>query len=197
MTIGPDRDITVRIYDSRLKTVHTSAKVDKDLNCSLGVEVDIEGEGEAVEWEVSLINESGKVIKQERTSNKKVNWELEDMELWWSVGEGSPTRYTVKVDLLAGSGSSTVIDTLIRKIGFRRIELVQDPLQGQKGTSFYFKINNKRIFIGGSNWIPIDTVQSRGTDSKFKRWIEMLVSQITSHSSQVTAHYPTSHRTHV
>jgi beta-mannosidase len=68
------------------------------------------------------------------------------------------------------------VDTLTRKIGFRRIELVQDPLEGQKGTSFYFKINNKRIFIGGSNWIPIDTVQSRGTEARFRKWIEMLVS---------------------
>jgi beta-mannosidase len=69
-----------------------------------------------------------------------------------------------------------VLDTLIRKIGFRRVELIQDPLEGQKGTSFYFKINNKRIFIGGSNWIPIDTDQARGTEAKFRKWIELLVS---------------------
>jgi len=65
---------------------------------------------------------------------------------------------------------------MTRKIGFRRVELIQDPLEGQKGTSFYFKVNNKRIFIGGSNWIPIDTVQSRGTEAKFRKWIELLVS---------------------
>lgn len=68
-----------------------------------------------------------------------------------------------------------VVDSLTRKIGFRRIELVQEPLEGQKGTSFYFKINNRPIFIGGSNWIPIDTIQSRGTEERFRKWIEMLV----------------------
>jgi beta-mannosidase len=69
-----------------------------------------------------------------------------------------------------------VIDTLTRKIGFRRVELIQNPLEGEKGTSFYFKVNNKRIFIGGSNWIPIDTVQARGTKERFRKWIELLVS---------------------
>jgi beta-mannosidase len=68
-----------------------------------------------------------------------------------------------------------MIDTLTRNIGFRRVELIQDPLEGQKGTSFFFRINNKRIFIGGSNWIPIDTVQARGTEAKFRKWIDLLV----------------------
>ena len=69
-----------------------------------------------------------------------------------------------------------MVDTQTRKIGFRRVELIQNPLDGQKGTSFYFEVNNKRIFIGGSNWIPIDTVQARGTEAKFRKWIELLVS---------------------
>lgn len=85
-----------------------------------------------------------------------------------------------RAGLTAGQNGS-VVDSLTRKIGFRRIELVQEPLDGQKGTSFYFKINNKPIFIGGSNWIPIDTVQSRGTDARFREWIEMLVSPPSGH----------------
>lgn len=95
--MGPDRDITLRVYESRLKDVQTSAKVDEALKCSLGVDVEVEGS--AVEWEISLIKEDGTVVNKQRTT-KKVEWEVEDAELWWSVGEGKPTRYTVKVDLL-------------------------------------------------------------------------------------------------
>ena len=36
--------------------------------------------------------------------------------------------------------------------GFRTIELVQDKITN--GTSFYFRINEKPIFMSGSNWIP-------------------------------------------
>ena len=94
--MGPDRDITVKVYESRLKEVQTSAKVDENLNCSLGVDVLVEGEAD--EWEITLIKEDGTVVKEEK-ANGKVDWEV-DAELWWPVGEGAPTRYTVKVELL-------------------------------------------------------------------------------------------------
>lgn len=96
--MGPDRDITVRVFESRLKEVHTSAKVNENLQCKLGVEVEVEGS--AKEWEVSLIKEDGTVVNKEKVSGK-VDWDVENAELWWSVGEGKPTRYTVKVDLLS------------------------------------------------------------------------------------------------
>jgi hypothetical protein len=38
------------------------------------------------------------VIRKEKVKGK-VDWEV-DAELWWPVGEGSPTRYIVQVDLL-------------------------------------------------------------------------------------------------
>lgn len=96
--MGPDRDITVRVYETRLKEVHTSAKVDENLQCKLGVDVELEGDGDAKEWQVTLLKEDGTVVKQERVRGK-VDWDVPDAELWWSVGEGKPTRYTVQVDL--------------------------------------------------------------------------------------------------
>lgn len=68
-----------------------------------------------------------------------------------------------------------MLDTLTRKIGFRRVELVQHPLEGQKGTSFFFRINNKPIYMGGSNWIPIDCVLSTGTRERYERWLDLMV----------------------
>lgn len=80
-----------------MKQVQTSAIVDQDLACSLGVEVQVDGE--ASELEVSLITETGAVIRKEKATGK-VDWQVKDADLWWPVGEGAPTRYTVKVDLL-------------------------------------------------------------------------------------------------
>jgi beta-mannosidase len=49
--------------------------------------------------------------------------------------------------------NSQVVETYSQKIGFRRIELVQDPLQNAdqygKGTTFYFRVNGVPIFAGG------------------------------------------------
>lgn len=118
--MGPDRDITVRVYESRLKTVHTSAKVDENLKCSLGVEVEVEGD--AKEWEVSLISEDGTVINKQKTSDAKIDWKLENIDLWWSVGEGKPTRYTIKVDLFDKVSLISVIHTDMILITIRRMD---------------------------------------------------------------------------
>jgi len=94
--MGPDREITVRVYESKLKEVQTSARVDEGLKCKLGVDVQVEGGAD--EWDIILSQEDGTVLRKERARGKVV-WDV-DAKLWWPVGEGSPTRYTVKIDLL-------------------------------------------------------------------------------------------------
>ena len=70
--MGPDRDITVRIYESGFKEVQTSAQVDGELKCKLGVDVQVEGGAD--EWEITLSKEDGTILKKE-TARQKVVWE--------------------------------------------------------------------------------------------------------------------------
>lgn len=86
----------MRIYESKLKEVQTSAQVDDGLKCKLGVDAQVDGGAD--EWDITLSKEDGTVLRKERARGKVV-WDV-DAELWWPVGEGSPTRYTVKIDLL-------------------------------------------------------------------------------------------------
>jgi hypothetical protein len=127
--MGPDREITVRVYESILKEVQKSAQVDEGLKCKL--DIDVQVEGGADEWDISLSKEDGTVIKKVRAQGK-VEWNV-DADLWWPVGEGLPTRYTVQIDLLDKVRLTLFIvrvkaddrtALLSRKIGFRRVELV-------------------------------------------------------------------------
>uniref|UniRef100_A0A674CTV9 Beta-mannosidase n=1 Tax=Salmo trutta TaxID=8032 RepID=A0A674CTV9_SALTR len=45
------------------------------------------------------------------------------------------------------------------KVYFRTVELVQEPIAGSPGLSFYFRVNKKPIFLKGSNWIPAHALQ--------------------------------------
>ena len=116
---------------------------------------------------------------------------LEDLQLWWPVGvspDGKPYLYTVEVVYNEDQA-------VVRKVGFRTVELVQDPvpttttstsataatptgtptpastnphlkdLYTVAPTSFYFKINGVAVFMRGANFIPIDVFQSRVTDT--------------------------------
>lgn len=71
--------------------------------------------------------------------------------------------------------SGKILDSSSKRIGFRRLRLVQDPLLDQEGTSFYFEVNNVAIFAGGSNWIPIDSFLTNATKERYRSWLELLV----------------------
>ena len=90
--------------------------------------------------------------------------------LWWPRGYGSPELYDVKITLsktLINEEGKRVLnvpaDTLDEvsfKFGVRVIELERTSEAGPEGR-FLFRINGRKIFVLGSNWVPVDTFPSR------------------------------------
>lgn len=76
---------------------------------------------------------------------------IEDPIRWWCNEIGEPYLYSFKVELF---DNKQLLDTKSKKIGLRTIELVQTP--DEKGSSFYFKLNGKQVFIKGANYVPQD-----------------------------------------
>ena len=85
------------------------------------------------------------------------------VRMWWPNGHGDQQLYTLSVynrGQLVGS----------RLIGFRTIELVQHSYGPNiKGLSFYFVINDRPIFIKGSNWVPPDAFRERVPDETLEK----------------------------
>ena len=77
------------------------------------------------------------------------------VELWWPNGYGDQKLYDLRV-VIEDNQLNEVDNKHHRKVGFRTIELVQEPLS--KGLSFYFKVNGQAIFMKGSNWIPANVL---------------------------------------
>eukprot|EP01084_Bolivina_argentea_P281131 480967_1 len=74
---------------------------------------------------------------------------LKNINTWMPNKFGKQTLYNFNVNFIVNSVSDV---GKIKPFGFRKIELIQDPLPG--GRSFYFRINGDNIPIHGSNWIP-------------------------------------------
>uniref|UniRef100_A0A3B4XJL7 Beta-mannosidase n=1 Tax=Seriola lalandi dorsalis TaxID=1841481 RepID=A0A3B4XJL7_SERLL len=68
------------------------------------------------------------------------------VKLWWPSGRGDQPFYQL---------------TSLLQVYFRTVELIQEPVVGSPGLSFYFRINGKPIFLKGSNWIPAHSFQDQ------------------------------------
>ncbi|XP_014672055.1 PREDICTED: beta-mannosidase-like [Priapulus caudatus] len=98
------------------------------------------------------------------------------VETWWPNGLGNQTLYMVEVTFAADNMAASRPPKVVR-IGFRTVELIEDPLDNQQGQglSFYFKINGVPVFMKGSNWIPADSFKEKVTPSVVRNLLQSAV----------------------
>lgn len=103
-----------------------------------------------------------KTIKNFQIKVKKVK----GLELWWPNGFGEQALYDLTIEVSLGEFMLAKNKT----IGFRSVELIQEPITGSTGLSFYFRVNNEAIFLKGSNWIPAHVFQESIT-LEYLEWL--------------------------
>ncbi|KAK6528770.1 hypothetical protein TWF694_004007 [Orbilia ellipsospora] len=186
ITCGPWRDIRLEEYSARLSdlvasvqladdnkqaTVTVTAHVDspKDANIAGAAKVALSIAGDN--------NVSGSTLPLESTAEIKADgssvatFKIDDPALWWPHGYGDQNLYTVTASLLGLD--NTIIDSITKKTGIRKAEVIQEV--DKHGKSFYFRINGVDIYCGGSDWIPADNFTPRVTAEKYRDWLELMV----------------------
>lgn len=120
---------------------------------------------------VSIKNDSiqlatAKVTLAPGIEKYSVDFEIDNPRLWWTNGLGEPFLYNISGELKTG-GRKMVSNTWV---GIRTLELVRK--KDEKGTSFYFKLNGRPVFMKGANYIPNDVFLSRVTENNYRKVIE-------------------------
>ena len=83
-----------------------------------------------------------------------------DVALWWPRGAGDQPLYDAVVTLLDHEGH--VLDENKTRIGIRTVQLHNTEFtSAEKPGDFAFLVNGEKIFIKGTNWIPLDVLHSR------------------------------------
>ena len=85
---------------------------------------------------------------------------LEKADLWWPRGYGEPALYEAKSELIGPDGK--VLDTDVKRIGLRIVKLdISDIHLPDERGKFCFVVNGEKIFVRGTNWVPLDALHSR------------------------------------
>lgn len=170
LSCGPWRPINLEIYESRVADLWCDTEVDESLKgATVVVHAPIKGKASKLRLDISL-NES-LVASQEIDAGSSATFRITDPELWYPVRYGKQPLYTVKATAVQDGMD---IDSIAKKIGLRRAELIQRPLKEQPGTSFFFEINGIPIFCGGSDWVPADSFIPRISKERYYDWVKLV-----------------------
>lgn len=84
---------------------------------------------------------------------------VKNPKLWWPKGFGAPNLYECVLTLVR---DGKIIDEVKFNHGIRTVRLdCTDIIDDDGNGEFVFVVNNKKVFIKGSNWLPTDPFHSR------------------------------------
>jgi beta-mannosidase len=88
---------------------------------------------------------------------------VEDAALWWPRGcdpaGGRPNLYQVTVTL---EREGKPVDSYTTSLGIRKVSLVRTGTTDMFfNGDFHIEINGRRVFLMGTNWVPVDAYHSR------------------------------------
>ena len=123
---------------------------------------------------MEIYSPQGELLK---TAEKELNGnftvlssEIENPQLWWANGYGSQPLYTAVVKIISEGKTA---DEKKTNIGLRTLTVSQD--KDEWGNEFCFKLNGKKIFAMGANYIPEDQIITRCTKERTEKLLESCV----------------------
>lgn len=161
------------MYDSRIADLGVHVELDDSLKTAKVVaHASTEGPAAGVRFDISI---RGAMVVSETvsisSSRAVTDFRVQKPELWYPRRFGKQPLYVLTATLL--DGSNTKLDCLSKRIGLRKVELVQHPLKDKPGSSFFFRVNNLAIFSGGCNWIPADSFVTRLSRQRYYDWVNL------------------------
>ena len=172
LTCGPWRPIYLEAFTTRFSDLFFHIEVPESLStATINAVAELDGIApNQVKFE--LFGPDGALVEEKTSVTLHAEFQLEEPQLWYSIGNGTQPLYTVKAT--AFSAVPTALCTSSKRIGIRRLELIQRPLKTAPGTTFFFQINNVPVFCRGADWIPADMFLPRITAERYRQWVELM-----------------------
>jgi beta-mannosidase len=176
LTCGPWRPIYVEAFTARFEDLWFEIELSNSLSqIIISVYAKLHGITSLHKVKFELFDPDGILVQETvgvHNGLTRTHFELNSPQLWFPAGYGPQPLYNVKGTVFTPDG--TALCSSSKRLGIRRLELIQKPLEKHPGTTFYFQINKVPIFCRGSNWIPADMFLPRVTSEKYRRLVQLV-----------------------
>ncbi|KQW45829.1 MULTISPECIES: glycoside hydrolase family 2 protein [unclassified Roseateles] len=171
LTSGPWKPVRLQAYSRRIADVQTRLRWAPDASAvTVAVSAELSGSEAQLEGHVlhALYAPDGRQLANRAGGD--ADFQVVDPQLWWPAGMGGQPLYRLVTELRDASGA--VLDRCERKLGLRRLALLQQPIEAEAGSSFHFSVNGREFFTGGANWIPDDNLLNRITPERYRERVQ-------------------------
>lgn len=172
VTSGIWRPIYLEAWnDIKIEDVHVLQKEVTSGYANLSSELEILSTQDIKDAMISVTADgnvvSSKCVDMKKGVNKfSLDYRIIKPRLWWSNGLGEPYLYKFTTSVTLKNGNS---DSIHNNIGIRSLKMVTN--KDKNGTSLYFELNGKPVFMKGANFIPCDNFLPRITDKEYEKTI--------------------------
>ena len=95
-------------------------------------------------------------------SKMEKKFDIDNPPLWWPNGAGEQKFYTAEFDING--------ERIVKRIGLRKIEVLNERTVSKDGKdelSLVFRVNGRRLFMKGANWIPCSAYENEQTSERY------------------------------
>lgn len=102
--------------------------------------------------------------------------QVEEPQLWWPNEYGEQPLYEVRVELCRqkeGSAARTVLSAKSKRTGVREVIFEKNEGAAEHARAYTLKINGRKIYMKGWNWVPIDVLYGVKGEEKLRYLIRL------------------------
>lgn len=161
---GIYRDVYLRFESvETIENVHIDTDIWGNATFRIGCKENFEGE-----FQISILFGGIKIAETKKIVDCKkclINLHIDGAKLWWPNGYGKQPLYEYVIRQTRKTGEEICLRR--GKLAFRSVELSTSVID-EDNLDFAIKINERKVFCRGSNWVPADCMTGRVTDEKYK-----------------------------
>ena len=170
VTAGIWKNVAIRFWNSaQLESVSYTQEKLNDKIAQLRIKTTVKCTNAGI-YSIEINNKKQTVSLKKGIQIVEIPYQINNPKKWWPNGLGAQNLYKLVVRIRK---KGILLDTKKLQIGLRTIELVQEI--DSLGKSFYFKVNGRKVFMKGANYIPPESFMPKMTYKKYNDLIETAV----------------------